>query len=172
MTVFDAGVARCDVFTFKEGLLSAVGHDLQLTVEKFSITVEEGRITGTFDPASLKVVTALKGGAAHPGALSEKDRKTIEGYIREDVLHARRYPKIQFVASALEPDDDGWTFQGQLELHGRTRAIRGRVERRDDVRVTRVSLHQPDFGITPFRAMLGTQRIGARVDVEIRVPID
>ena len=171
MPVFDAGVARCDVFTYKEGLLSAVGHDVKLTVGKFSITAEDGRIKGTFDPSSLTVVSAMKDGVENRGALSEKDRKTIEGYVKEDVLHARRYPRIVFSTSQIEPDDDdGWTFEGQLELHGRTRSVRGRATGSGDAWVSRVSLHQPDFGITPFSAMFGTLRIQPRVDVEIRVP--
>lgn len=172
MPVFDAGVARCDVYTFKEGLLSAVGHDVKLTVGKFTITAEDGRITGTFDPSSLTVVSAMKDGVENPRALSDKDRKTIEGYVKEDVLHARRYPRITFSTSQIEPDDDGWTFEGQLELHGRTRSVRGRAMQSGESWVTRVSLHQPDFGIPPFRALMGTLRIQPRVDVEIRVPRD
>lgn len=31
-------------------------------------------------------------------------------------------------------------------------------------------VHQPDFGITPFKAMLGALRIQPQVDVELVVP--
>lgn len=171
MASYDATTARCDVYTFKEGLMSAIGHDVKLTVGKFTIDVQDGKVTATFDPASLTVVCAMKDGVENPKALSDKDRKTIEGYVKDDVLHARRYPRITFAATGITPnDDDGYTVEGQLELHGRSRVVQGQAVLRGEVWVTRIRLNQPDFGITPFRAMLGTLRIQPRVDVEISVP--
>ena len=172
MPTFDASTARCDVFTFKEGLLSAVGHDVKLTVGKFTIDADGSRVVATFDPSSLTVVCAMKDGVENPAALSDKDRRTIEGYVREDVLHSRRYPRITFSIVEIEPEDDvSWEFEGKLDLHGRSRSVRGRVSLRDGHWVSRIRLHQPDFGIAPFKAMLGTLRIQPHVEVEVRVPV-
>jgi polyisoprenoid-binding protein YceI len=168
--MFEPPAVRCDVYTFKEGLLSAVGHDVKLTVGKVTVEVADGKITATFDAASLTVVCAMRAGAENPGALSDKDKRTIEGYVKEDVLHARRYPRIRFVSTEVRPEDDGLAIEGQLELHGRTRAVRAEARLRDDRWVTRVRLHQPDFGITPFKAMLGALRIQPHVEVEVQVP--
>ena len=35
--------ARCTVYTFKEGLLSAIAHDLEIAVERFSIEWDDAR---------------------------------------------------------------------------------------------------------------------------------
>lgn len=173
MATFAPPEARCDVFTFKEGLLSAVGHDVKLTVERFSLEAGGGSVEAAFEAASLRVVCAMRDGAENPGGLSDRDKRTIEGYVREDVLHSRRYPKITFRATSVEPDDDEegvHRIEGDLTLHGRTRQIEARVRLEGDRLVTRVRLHQPDFGITPFKAMLGTLRIQPTVDVVLSVP--
>ncbi|MEZ4235397.1 MAG: YceI family protein [Myxococcota bacterium] len=163
--------ARCEVFTYKEGLLSAVGHDVKLAVERFEVTVEADRVEATFDAGSIAVVCARKDGRDNPGALSDKDKRTIEGYVRDDVLHSRRYPKITFASEVFEEEgEDERRVEGELSLHGRTREIEATVRRDGDRWVCRVRLHQPDFGITPFKAMLGALRIQAHVDVELSVP--
>src|SRR5688500_7765058 len=131
MPVFDPTTARCRVFTYKEGLLSAVGHDVQLAVDKFTVEASQTstsspsglQVRATFDPASLTVVCAMRDGAENRSALSDKDKLTIEGYVKEDVLHARRYPKIEFRSTAIESQDDEWWIEGELQLHGRSRAI-------------------------------------------------
>ena len=170
MPTYDATTADCFVYAYKEGLLSAVGHDVKLRVGRFSVDAEPDRILATFDPGSLSVVCAMRQGQENPGALSDKDKKTVEGYLRDDILHPRRYPKIEFRSTEVEAEDDGWRVEGNLTLHGRTRAVTARVERRGDRVVTRVRVHQPDFGIEPFRAMLGALKIQPTVEVELSVP--
>jgi hypothetical protein len=175
MPNFDQSTVRCQVFAYKEGLLSAVGHDVALSVEQLSVSIEGDKIEATFDPASLRVLHAMKGGSPNPGALSDKDKKTIEGYVREDILHSRRYPKIRFVGrflldGSLERQDDELLVEGTLELHGRSRAVKATVRLDREPISVRVKLHQPDFGIQPFKAMLGTLRIQSDVEVELSVP--
>ncbi|MEQ1572443.1 MAG: YceI family protein [Myxococcota bacterium] len=156
--------------TYKEGLLSAVGHDVLLSVGTFSIDATPERVIATFDPATLKVECATKAGVPDRAALSDKDKRTIEGYVAQDILHPRRYPRIKFQSTSIEREGDGWEIEGDLELHGRTRKVRATVELRDGEVVTKVRLNQTDFGITPFRAMLGALRIQSQVDVELTVP--
>src|SRR5256885_12067352 len=42
------------VFTFKDGLLSAVAHDLQIRLEQFAITLDGENVTGEFALKSLR----------------------------------------------------------------------------------------------------------------------
>jgi polyisoprenoid-binding protein YceI len=171
MPTYDQSQADCFVYAFKEGLLAAVGHDVKLRVGKLEVRADGEQVVATFDPASLTVVTAMRQGAENPGALSDKDKRTIEGYVRDDILHPRRYPKIEFRSREIAAEDDGWDVEGDLTLHGRTRTVKGRVEQRGDRVVGRVRLHQPDFGIEPFKAMLGTLKIQPVVEVELSVPV-
>ncbi len=178
MASFDATSAACTVYAYKEGLLSAVGHDVKLRVGRFRVEADADRVEATFEASSLEVVCAMKDGRENPGALSDKDRRTIEGYVRDDILEVRRYPTITFRSTELAAEDDAEgglgravEVTGDLTLHGRTRSVTAKVETVGDRRVARIRIHQPDFGITPFKAMLGTLKIQPRVDVELSIPV-
>ncbi|MCZ7685148.1 MAG: hypothetical protein M5U28_42815 [Sandaracinaceae bacterium] len=68
MPRFDARTADCRVFTYKEGLLSAVAHDLELSVRSFDIELSEdrSRITARFDARSIEVVEPIVEGRRAP----------------------------------------------------------------------------------------------------------
>jgi hypothetical protein len=164
---FDETSASCQVFTFKEGLLSPVAHDLRLRVTRFSIEVAE-QIVARFDASSLVVESPMKDGADDPSALSEADKHKIAGQIRDDVLHSARFPEITFRSTAWAPRaDGGHDLQGELALHGVTRRVEARTTASEGRQCLSLVLHQPDFGITPYRALLGTLRVRADVRIEL-----
>lgn len=168
MPRFDPTNAECLVFTFKEGLLSAIAHDLKIRVASFSVEHDEaaGRVVARFDARSLRVVTAMKDGAESPGALSDGNKAEIERTIRKEVLDDARHPEIVFTSSAIVAAGGAHRVEGTLALHGRTRAIVITVENEGARKVATARIHQPDFGIKPYSAMLGTLKI--KPDVEIR----
>jgi polyisoprenoid-binding protein YceI len=172
MPSYDANNAECVVFTFKEGLLSPVAHDLRLRISRFSIEIDAANsvLVARFDTSSLSVDTPMKDGVENPSALSAADRAKIAGQIREEVLHSAQHPEAKFRSTAvIARADGGYDIQGELSLHGvskslaaQTRVVAGRQQ-------LELTLHQPDFGITPYRAMLGTLKI--RADVLVRVTV-
>lgn len=172
MPRYDSRSAECFVFTFKEGLLSPVAHDLRLQVTKFSLEVDAdgGSIVASFDTSSLRVDTPMKDGAENPAALSAADKDKIAGQIRDDVLQSGRYPEATFRSQAVNSRaDGGYDIQGDLTLHGVTRRIDAQTQVVAGRQQLELTLHQPDFGITPYRAMLGTLKI--RADVIVRVSV-
>lgn len=170
MTTFDQNNAECFVFTFKEGLLSPIAHDLRIKITRFSIQVDEaaGTLSATFDTSSLRVDTPMKDGKENPSALSDGDKEKIAGQIREDVLHSSKHPEARFQSRSLQKQGDGsYAIEGDLTLHGTTKAISGRTTLSGGKQQLDLTLHQPDYGITPYKAMMGTLKIQA--DVKIRV---
>lgn len=160
----DASTAECLVYSFREGLLSAVGHDLCLRVERFAVEVtgdaQAPAILGRFDAASLRVT----------GDVSAGDARKIEGNAADDVLAARKFPTIEFRSTRVTRDGERARIEGTLTLHGATRPIAvDAVADAGDWRAE-VRLDQRDFGIKPFSAMLGTLRVRPDVLVKIRVP--
>ena len=127
-----------------------MGHDLVLDVTRFSVEIENDRIEARFDPTSLRVLEP---------ALSVSDRRDIEQRIVSEVLEVRRHPEIRFHGQA-----SGLHIEGVLELHGCSRQLAFDA---DGPRYVRVRLHQPDFEIRPYAALLGTLRVRADVDVEV-----
>jgi polyisoprenoid-binding protein YceI len=170
MATYDAQDSQCFVFTFKEGLLSPMAHDLRIAIGTFSIDVDEasGSIVASFDTSSLRVDTPMKDGAENPSALSASDKEKIAGQIREDVLHSSKFPAATFRSTSVSKRaDGGFDITGDLTLHGTTKPIQARSELSGGRQQVELTVHQPDFGITPYKAMLGTLKI--QPDVKIRI---
>lgn len=173
MPHFDARDADCRVFTYKEGLLSAVAHDLELVVRSFEVDLAEDRssLRARFDPRSIEVVDPIVDGRRSPGTLSDRDKAKIQSNIVSEVIPVKRHPDIRFESTDIRESANGWTIRGRLELAGRTKDIVVEAKREDGSAVAEVVLHQPDFGIKPYSAMLGTLKIKPDIRVRIRLPI-
>jgi polyisoprenoid-binding protein YceI len=141
-------VSGAFVFTFKEGLLSPLAHDLKIRVTKHEI---QGQVA-TFDASSLRVESAS-------GALPTHFYPEIETAIREDVLHSAKFPVIRFEATEVKETE----ILGRLTLHGVTREIR--VSKHGNV--LEYQLDQREFGIKPYSAMLGTLKVKPVIKVQV-----
>ena len=172
MAAYDASNAECLAFAFKEGLLSRAAHDLKLRIERFEIRVDDASraIDAWFDPSSLRLVGAYPDGGPDPEELPPGDVQKIHDHIVDDVLQTERYPEARFVSTTVEPRNSDFQVLGKLTLHGETRELRLQSREERTRWVADVRLHQPDFGIEPFRAVLGTIRIKPDVRVSISVP--
>jgi polyisoprenoid-binding protein YceI len=172
MPSYDSTSAECFVYTFKEGLLSPVAHDLRLRITRFSLDVDAAAssVVAKLDTNSLVVDCPMKDGAENPSALSESDKQKIAGQIREDVLHGSQYPEALFRSRIVTARaDGGYDLEGELTLHGVTKPLAAQTRVVAGRQQVELRIHQPDFGITPYRAMLGTLKIQA--DVTIRVTV-
>jgi len=172
MPRYDASTAECLVFSYKEGLLAKVAHDLKIQVDRFEVNVDADQtsIDASFEVASLRVLCARKDGRDDPGTLSRGDIKKIQANITDDVFDARKHPKVRFVSRSVAVEGDRATVEGTLSLNGRDRALRVVATKQGGKWVAEVAIHQPDFGIKPFSAMMGALKVQPRVDVRLSLP--
>jgi polyisoprenoid-binding protein YceI len=173
MAKHDASTAECLVFTFKEGLLSKIAHDLKIQVSRFTVTIDDATqaITAELDARSLRVLGAVKDGRDDAHALSEGDKAKIAGQIVDDVLHASEYPAVRFASTAVTARaDGGYDVTGNLTLHGVTRLVSTRTQLENGRQVAELVIHQPDYGIKPFKALMGTLKVQADVRVRCSIP--
>lgn len=170
--------AELSVFTFKEGLLSPVAHDLKLRVGRWSARLDKtgpGAVTatGAFDASSLTVEGVMRDGRLVKDVLGPRDTDKIAKTIRDEVLSSARHPSIAWrgqgtmVAGTARVD-------GELTIQGKTRRLNARVRKEGAdpaaaVWVIEATVHQPDFGIKPYSAMLGALKIKPDVVVSLRV---
>lgn len=158
------------VFTFKEGLLSGVAHDLELAVERFRIDWDAAHVSATFDTRSLRVLHAVVAGRPAPDALSARDRRTIERNIAEDVLATAQHAEARFESTSVEVAGDGFVVHGTLTLAGVQHELSVPVRRDGSRYAAEVVLDQRRFGIEPYSAMLGTLKLKPEVRVRLDVP--
>ena len=172
MARFDAYNSECLLFSFKDGLLARLAHDLKLQVERFSIEVDESdrSIEATFDPSSISVVCAQVDGRDDPSTLSKGDKKKIYDNVTKDVLRVRKFPEIRFDSTSVVERGDGYAVQGTLQMHGKSRGIQASIRAEGSRWITELRLHQPDFGIKPYTAALGGLKVKPDVLVRVSVP--
>ena len=60
------------IYTFKEGLLSKLAHDLRLSVTRFDISARGTEIEASLDPTSLRVDGVMKDGKIFKNDLLSK----------------------------------------------------------------------------------------------------
>ena len=183
--VVHSPAVRCQVFTFKEGLLSGMAHDLKLVVERCSIEWTAApplgagespgggvaQVRASFDPRSLRVVCAQRDGRDQPGSLSAAQCAEIERNIQHEVLRTDRFAEVRFVSTQVKQRTNGLEIVGELTLCGQRRTLTAQVVKQAERWACEVRIHQPDFGIKPYSAALGTLRVKPELLVTVSMPL-
>lgn len=168
-----AGSGKLSVYTYKEGFLSAVAHDLLIEVTNFRVELHVpaaamnlATVKAEIQANSLKVLCAMKDGLNRHDLLKEKDKSDIEEATFKDVLHPDKYPVIQFCSTNIQEKEGTYQVKGELTLHGTTRPveIHARTTTGKDLKGKFV-LSQKDFGIKPYKALLGTLKVKNEVEI-------
>jgi hypothetical protein len=168
---FGPGNARLTIRTGRSGAAAKAGHDLLIEVTSWAATLDfdaDPALTLEADSRSLRVLQGT--GGAKP--LSDGDKANIAKTIDGEVLKGCG---IAFRSTGLDrsPDGRSWRVRGELEL-GRT-ARRAEFDLAVDAenRLTgTATVKQTDFGIKPYRALLGALRVADDVRVEIDAKLD
>jgi len=152
------------VKSYREGVAAKVGHDLVIVVGRWEATLELPE-----DPAAATVsLTAdsrsLRPREGHGGvkSLTDKDRDEIGKNIDSKVLKGA---PIAFRSTSVAAQGDGLAVAGELSIGGATRPVTASVEDRDGALHTTIPLVQSEYGITPYRGLMGALKV--RDDVEI-----
>jgi hypothetical protein len=175
MQRFDQSSAICQIFTYKEGVLSHLAHDLRISVTSFNLAIggKDHFIDAHFDTQSLRVDCAMDNGRERPDLLSARDRNDIDRNTVRDVLHAEKYPDSILLSSSVGKEEENFLVKAALNLSGRKQEISFAVRKEDSkCYVADVRLHLPDFGIKPFSAFLGAMKIKPDILVHIEIPTD
>jgi hypothetical protein len=170
MTRIGQDTGSIEVFTFREGALSALGHDLVLRASRFDIEVLADSVVARVEAGSLRVVAAMRAGMPAEGTLSEKDKAEIERNCAREVLEAHRHPEATFVSTEVKQTDGGWALRGTLTIHGVAHEGTFDVRRKDGKAVARIDIDLRSFGMKPYSAMLGALRVRPQVLLVAEVP--
>lgn len=161
---------RIFVYTEREGMLGAIGHDLKLAVNRFEIDETDDGFAVSVEADSITVAGCIVNGREE--SVSDKDRKTIEKNINKDVLKTKQHKYIDFEGTAEFTGEDAGKVRGMLRLCGREGEIEVDVTRDGDTFRGEAVIDQRDYGIKPFTAFLGQLRIKPEVRVEVLADVD
>jgi polyisoprenoid-binding protein YceI len=155
------------VRTYREGMAARAGHDLVIEVTRWDATVEVAADpSGTSielhaDPRSLEV----REGRGGVKPLTDRDRAEIRRNIDEKVLRGQ---PITFRSTAVRLLDGGVVADGELAIAGSARPVSVRLDVDAEGRVSgTVPLAQSDWGIKPYRGLMGALKLRDEVEVVI-----
>ncbi len=167
----DTNSGNLHVYTFKEGLLSKLAHDLLIDITGFKVSLEvpeagfaSGSLELEIQTNSLKVICALKDGE-RTDALKEKDVADIEKDMGGKVLHPDKYPTANFRSKSIQEKEGGYRISGDLSLHGVTKSMDFDLDTEGGNLKGLITLLQKDYSIKPFKAMLGTLKIKNEINI-------
>ena len=159
--------ASLQIRTYREGLAAKAGHDLIIDVQEWGATFEVGvdvsrsSLRLRADARSLYPREGLRG--VKP--LSDKDRDEVRKNIDDKVLGGE---PISFRSSAVEAADGGNRLQvrGELTSRGQSRPVTFELSVGRDGHVTGTArLVQSDWGIKPYRGLMGALKVRDSVEV-------
>ena len=159
------------IFTFKEGLLSAVAHDLRLGLAPFPIELDGETVRVRVPLGSLRVDGAVRDGVIQPGTLDGRQRADIERAALKDVLRADRYPTFEFDGIAV-PRGAAFDVRGDLALAGRSAPVTFTMEGDGRAYQGHFAFRPSAWGIQPYRALLGAIRLQDHVRIELTATED
>ena len=159
------------IFTFKDGVLARLAHDLRLSASAFEITLHHGTISAFFLADSLEVDGVAHGEQVDPGALSTHDKQKIQHTIQAEVLDSGRHPRIE-VSGTLKQAQGRHFVEAELRLRGVQRSIEIPVTLADGKLTAECAFAPSAFGIAPYKALAGAIRLKDRVLVRVTIVAD
>jgi polyisoprenoid-binding protein YceI len=153
------------VKTYREGVAARAGHDLVLEVTGWEATVDEATVELRVEARSLEVREGL--GGVKP--LTDRDRAEIRENIDAKILQGE---PIIFRSAGVRLLDDSLAVDGELTIRGVTRPLTARLPIDAERRVSgSVRIAQSDWGIKPYRGLMGALKVRDEVDVVIDVQL-
>ena len=157
------------VFTYKEGLLSKVAHDLQIEATRFHIEMGPDQVNAQIDIAGLRVLGVIRKGQLYPNELRQKDKAEIERNMHHRVLQGRTYPHIHFVGNTTKAIDS-ISVDGRLSISNQEQPLSLTLQKEGSKWNGHLELVPSRWGIKPFRALMGAIRLQDRVGVTFSLP--
>lgn len=151
--------------TRRDGVAARMGHDLTLSLTRWSATVSgESSVSVSVELDSLEVREGT--GGALP--LTDTDRRDIRHNALK-TLKVDRHGTATYQSTLVVRSPSGYSVEGNLTLAGVTKPVRLTVVEREPVFVVTAEIMQSAFGIKPYSAFFGALKIRDPVAVEIEI---
>ncbi|GEM_PF-225301 len=161
--------ARIRIRVYRTGLLSVLGHDLELELERFRVDVHGDAIEAVMDTRSLTVTGGLVHGRVDTTVPSKHDRTSIEAIVHRDILHTASYPQARFEGTLVGSRELATRVVGSLTLLGRARQLELTFARTGKHWCASTTLRMTSFGIEPYRTLGGVLKLKDAIEVAIEL---
>ncbi len=154
------------VFRERGALLSRLAHDVEFKLARFELSEDSPSVEVSFDAASLEVQGAWVDGQLDPSVLDAQKRAEIERNVRRDVLKVSRYPRGIF-SGRFHREAERVLVAGTLELLAKQHPVAFTLEPSSTGYTGTLSIQPSDWGIAPYRALMGALKLQDRVEIQV-----
>jgi hypothetical protein len=151
------------IFTYREGLLSRIAHDLRFILPSSVLNQTGDEITGRFKLSQIQLEGALVQGKLAPKLLTEKDRRKILKNLHEKILQSAKHPFAE-VNGRLNDK----RFEGQLGLRNQKAPISCPIQTTAQGFEGQFEIQPSHWGIAPFKAIFGAIQLQDRIGVALQ----
>jgi polyisoprenoid-binding protein YceI len=149
----------------KAGLLAAAAHNHTVSAQISSGSILESGASHI----EFRVETAKMTVQPDP-KIDAKDQATIQTHMEEMTLETKNFPEITFRSSHVQKLSEGqWKVDGDLSLHGVTKAVSLTVKQTGESWATHAVLKQTDFGIKPISIAGGVIKVKDEVEIDFQI---
>ena len=138
--------------------MSAVAHDLRVSLKTFQVTLEGSAVEAEFDLKSLVVDGPMHHGVLQAEQYDASKKADVAKAMHGEVLHTEKHPKASFSGTAL-PVGDGYHVDGHLQLAGSTQPLAFDVRNDGGTYRAEFELQPSRWGISQYKAMLGAIKL-------------
>ena len=149
----------------KAGILSVAGHEHWI-----SAPIASGTLGETPAPHITFAVQSAKMIVKPDPKVDANMRATIQKDMEEMTLETLKFPEIRFRSTKIDKAADGqWKVEGELYLHGVTKAVKLAAKRTGDSYTAHTTLKQTDFGIKPVTVGGGVIKVKDEVEIDFQI---
>ncbi len=146
--------------------MSAVAHDLRVSLQSFEVTLEGTVVKAEFDLKSLAVDGPMHHGALQAEQYDASKKADVAKAMHGEVLHTEKNPKASF-SGAATPVGDGYRVDGHLQLAGSAQPLAFDVRNEGGTYRAEFELQPSRWGISQYKAMLGAIKLKDLFKVEL-----
>ena len=162
----DSQRSMITIHVFRTGLLSAFGHDHEITTR-----ISRGYIEYPENP-SVELWIDARAIRVIDSDSSAKDRAEVQTTMEgPGVLDVHGFPQIHFRSTAASRQSGGnrWSVRGNLDLHGQTRPVVLEITENGGWFLGTATLRLRDYGISPPAAAGGSVKVKDEIKLDFKV---
>ena len=146
--------------------MSAVAHDLRVSLPSFDITLDGTALKAEFDLKSLQVDGPMQHGELHAEQYDAGKRADVAKAMHGEILHTDLHPQARFIGAAVPVGDD-YRVDGKLELAGKTQPFAFDVRNDGGTFRAEFDLKPSRWGIAQYKALFGAIKLQDLIKVSV-----
>lgn len=159
--------ARLFIYTYKDGLLAKLAHDLRLSIPAKITSAPEGKLNVALQLDQLQVDGVMRQGALQASELNDGQRADILKNAHESILESAKHPQVVVTGQASKQDAQTISFRGELSFKGKTQPISSIAKLEGGVWRAKLEITPSTFGVAPFKALAGAIKLKDRWTIEL-----